>query len=332
MVERRAGKRGRVDTLIFAARSARGLLFAMILGVFAIPLRTSATTPASQSSPQSVSQIETFSVVLSSGRSLQAQLHFPAVIRPTRPLPAILVFGGFQNAARVLDEVTGLGLGRQAILASFDYPFSHPRRFQFPQSLALYGEARRMLHDTREGIQLLAERLSQDSRVQPGVVALGASLGAPLVAMEAPNSAAIREVVLIHGFGGMEQTLQRQLQRSTGPVLARWVSFFAWRASGLPEPEDEVRRLRADQSVFWIEADRDSFIPREASDSLREAIRGSRARLEVLRTPGDHVQPGSVHLMREIGAAAWKWLERVRMQSAREQRAGNEKHHDRESG
>ncbi len=326
MVELRAGKRGRFDTLISAARGAGVLLLAVMIGVSA--MRASAAMAAPPSEPQ----IETFVIALSSGRTLQAQVRFPAGFRPARPLPAILVFGGFQNAARVLDEVIELGLGRRAILASFDYPFSHPRRFRFPQSLMLYGEARRMLHDTREGIRVLAEKLSDDPRVEPGVVALGASLGAPLVAMEAPNSRAIREVVLIHGFGEMERTLERQLQKKTGRFLARVVSFIAWRASGLPEPEHEVRRLRADQSVFWVEAERDSFIPREASESLREAIRSSPARLEVLRTAGDHVQPGSVQLMHEIGAAAWKWLDRVRPQRARTQRAGNEKHHDRKSG
>jgi hypothetical protein len=332
MVELRAGERGRIQALISGAQDAGALLPSVLLLVLLGVAPASRQASAAKPEPLSSARIETLSIPLSSGRTLQAQLRFPAGFRASRPLPAIVVLGGFQNAARVLDEVTELGLGRQAILASFDYPFSSPRRFRFPESLALYGEARRMLHDTREGIGVLARKLSQDPRVQPGVVALGASLGAPLVAMEAPQSSVIREVVLIHGFGKIQRTLESQLRRSAGPTVARAISFLAWRASGLPEPEQEVRRLRADQSVFWIEAERDSFIPREASDSLREAIRSSPARLEVLRTPGDHVQPGSVQLMREIGAAAWRWLGRVRPLRAGAQRAGNEKEDHSNSG
>ena len=189
----------------------------------------------------------------------------------------------------------------------------------------------RSLRETLEAIPLLAAALARDARVEPGVVALGASLGAPLAAISAARAPEISQLILVHGFGRIPLVIERQLARGPGRgpgvraravrALAPLVSRAAWAASGLPDPEDEVRALRPGQSVFWVEAENDSFIPSQAAASLREVIGQSGAKVETLRTPGDHVQPGSVQLLREIGAQARAWLERVRRACASPHRA-----------
>lgn len=254
---------------------------------------------------------------LSSGRTIEARVRFPEKMHTT-PLPAVLVFGGFQNAARVLDEVAGLGLSDSMVLVGFDYPFTHPRRFEFPKSLLWYSEATRMLHDTIEGVVLLAERLSQDERIQPGIIALGASLGAPLVLAAAARSPQISQLILVHGFGDIPKTLSWQFEQSwqkrwkhgawLAPLVARPLAHLAWSLSGLRPPEESALELRASQQVLWIEAERDTFIPQSGRKGLREALLRSNASVAGMVTRGDHVQPGSRQLMRQIGSATRSWL------------------------
>ena len=138
----------------------------------------------------------------------------------------------------------------------------------------------------------------------------------------ASRSPRVSEVVLVHGFGNVRDVLQLQLERGLRKNFGGWdllarvssrvLASAAWSWSGLPEPENEAAHFRSEQSVLWIEAENDSFIPKEASRSLRESIQRSSAQIEVKRTAGDHVQPGSFQLMREIGSTVGQWLRSVR--------------------
>ncbi|MBU6374999.1 MAG: hypothetical protein KGQ59_03300 [Bdellovibrionales bacterium] len=311
MVEHRAGKRRG-----FSALKREGLQWGILLLGFALG-------PSKQAWSQSYE--EQLKLPLASGKILWARVRFPLdsetkKLRSTKP--AVMVFGGFQNAARVIDEVEHLELGREVILASFDYPFNHDRRFRFPQSLFLYPEVVGMLRDAIEGMGVLAELLTQDQRVEPGIIGLGASLGAPLMTIAASRSPRVSQVVLVHGFGNVPDVLQLQLERGLRKTFGGWdlparvssrvLASAAWYWSGLPEPEDEASHFRPEQSVLWIEAENDSFIPKAASKSLRESIQRSSARTEFKRTAGDHVQPGSFQLMREIGSTVGQWLRSVR--------------------
>ncbi|NDD90917.1 hypothetical protein EBZ37_02365 [bacterium] len=310
MVEHRACKRG-----VFSALKRLGIqLLVVWCGVFLFSDRAFAQAHE-----------ERLQLTLSSGKIIWARVRFPELTLQgdrTPPIPAVMVFGGFQNAARVIDEVEQLGLGKKVILASFDYPFEPPRQFRFPQSLFWYPKVVVMLREAIEGVGVLAEALSQDSRIEPGIVGLGASLGAPIMSIAAARSPRISEVVLVHGFGRVPNTLALQLERGLEKAFGNWdflarasarvLAYTAWHCSGLPAPEKEANKLRANQSVFWVEAENDSFVPKAASESLREAIRGSRARFEMKVTPGGHVQPGSLQLMRQIGSAVGEWLTLVR--------------------
>ncbi|MGK5086419.1 hypothetical protein WDW86_02580 [Bdellovibrionota bacterium FG-2] len=156
-----------------------------------------------------------------SGATLEAQiLVWPSgagKVSPKNKSPAILVFGGFQNAAKVLDLLTPhlakLGI-TDVVLASFDYPFDPPRKFEFPGSLKLAPQAKQMIHQTVDGIDALRVHLINKWNVDPHRITLiGASLGAPFTALAA-QPGLFPGLVFVHGFGEIQKTAQFQLEQS----------------------------------------------------------------------------------------------------------------------
>lgn len=230
-------------------------------------------------------------------------------------LPAVLVFGGFEEASKVLDLFEP---STPAIVASFDYPFAPPRKLEFPGSLKLLPVARRTVHGTLEGIQALVTALLARPDVDPArVTIVGASLGAPFALIAAGNDARVAGLVLIHGFGDVARTAQSRLEWTLGrrypALLARPLSWViaqgAWAYGGLGSPEKAARRLRPSQRVLMLQAAADSFIPVEVSDSLWVALSASSATSrQRLVLPGDHLQPGSGALLREIQGEVDRWM------------------------
>ena len=125
-------------------------------------------------------------LTLQSGLHVNAQLLLPDHhLGPTSnriPIPAFLVFGGFQDAARILDLLAPWVDRERVALASFDYPYTGPRKFVFPDSLSDVPKAKRMIGDTVEGIVLLYRALQTRNDIRSSeIILVGASLGAPFV-------------------------------------------------------------------------------------------------------------------------------------------------------
>ncbi|MCM2322679.1 MAG: prolyl oligopeptidase family serine peptidase [Oligoflexia bacterium] len=232
-------------------------------------------------------------------------------------LPALLVFGGFQEAGKVLELVHP---GRPVILASFDYPYRSPRKFHFPESLRHAPEVKQALRDTLRGIAELKAALLKRPDVDPGKLSiLGASFGAPFALAAAAESSAEPDfagVILVHGFGDVTGTARHQLLRSWKERFGFWTRPLAWLLTeaawsylDLEAPEAAARRLRAGQHVFVITAENDSFVPRQASEALWSALVSSRASAGREIMPGDHLQPGSGWLIERILGRVTQWME-----------------------
>lgn len=253
---------------------------------------------------------------LESGRQITASVAVPVHATPGKALPVLLVFGGFENAGRVLDLVQP---NSEVILASFDYPFDPPRKFSFPGSLAVAPQVKDMIRDTVEGIGILVKRLQARPDVDPRRIAIvGASLGSPFVLAAAAENPDLRWIAIVHGFGDIPATAAHQLLRAwqgkLGPLAflpAALVATGAWFYLGAPSPERMAEALRPSQNVVMITADGDTFIPRKASESLWMAIERSEASRLRIRMPGDHLQPGSDQLISEIMKKIQNWLEKT---------------------
>lgn len=266
------------------------------------------------------------------GQKITAQIRVPVVRaigrspgamarrQPTPRYPALLVFGGFQEAAKVL---TLLSPDFPIILASFDYPFSPPRKFEFPGSLRFGPEVKAMGVGTLEGIRHLRAKLSERPDVDPAkITVVGASLGAPFAVAAAAQDPALKGLVIVHGFGDLSKTAMHQLGRSWERKWVGWKKPLAWPLAWLvaqfggwyldfPEPETMAGQLRTGQSALMIQASEDTFIPKECSDSLWNGLQKSSAQVERWVMPGDHIQPGSDRLIKEIMMRIAGWMNQV---------------------
>lgn len=262
---------------------------------------------------------ETIPLILASGRIIEARLDLPHP-RPAagRRIPVVLVFGGFQKAGQVIELLRGAGLGEGYALASFDYPFDLPRKVLWPDSLFWIPRLHRMVHETFEGIILLSRRLGSDPRLDPDrVIGLGASLGAPMVLGAAARGARLTRLALVHGFGDFERSVAWQFERpwsrswGAASFLARPASHLLSHAllwqSGFGQAEDWAAALPAGLPVLQIRASEDEFVPREAIDSLEEALRRSKATVRFARTDGGHLQPGAEATLRQVGGILQDW-------------------------
>jgi hypothetical protein len=87
---------------------------------------------------------------------------------------------------------------------------------------------------------------------------------------------------------------------------------MSWFYLGIDEPESNARKLSARQDALMITAENDSFIPRASSDALWQALQSSEARKSRLIMPGDHLMPGSDHLIEQIMRRIQTWMDSFR--------------------
>ncbi len=246
-------------------------------------------------------------LTLQSGLHVNAQLLLPDHhLGPTSnriPIPAFLVFGGFQDAARILDLLAPWVDRERVALASFDYPYTGPRKFVFPDSLSDVPKAKRMIGDTVEGIVLLYRALQTRNDIRSSeIILVGASLGAPFVLQAAANDPSIQKTALLHGFGQVERIAHIQLQAGfvrkgwptwlAGPVS--WIlARSAWWYLGQPSPELSAELLGPNQRVLYVTAVEDSIIPLDAREALWQGLRRSKAVVSRVDISGDHFAAGS---------------------------------------
>jgi dienelactone hydrolase len=258
-------------------------------------------------------RVETIPLTLHDGRAVVAQLRIPG--DATRPLPALMLFGGFRSAARVLDKVH---TDRSVVWATFDYPFEPPRKFRFPSSLKHAPEARAAIHGAFDGIGELYQALARHRAVDPArITVVGASAGAPFAIVGAARNP-IPGVILVQGMGDVpaviENILHRKYREQYGdwvawPArwLARWINWYC----EIPDIAAQARQLRASQKALMFTAAQDDFIPKPATESLWTALQASDAHVERIDLEGLHLGVGDDSArIADILQRAMQWLER----------------------
>lgn len=260
---------------------------------------------------------ERIPIALPSGKEVDLRIRIPSEA-PSEKLPALAVFGGFQEAGKVLDLIDP---PEPVVLASFDYPFEGERRFRFPSGLKLLPRMKGTIVDTLRGVPLALRVLAAHRRVDPTrITLLGASVGAPFALVGASESEFARGLVLIHGFGQVPETIEAQLRHfwfregsSVPGFLAGPISWLlsrgAWIYLGEDSPENRALNLKPEQKIFVVDASDDSFIPAPAREAQWLALKNSPAgSVDRLILPGDHLQPGAQDLIRTIMARVVEWM------------------------
>jgi hypothetical protein len=256
---------------------------------------------------------EKISLALDDGRVVAATIRRPDDEIPRR-LPAIMLFGGFQNAARVLERVQA---DRPLIWATFDYPFTPPRKFHFPASLKYAPEARAAIHGSFDGVVKLHQALKTRGDVDPKrITVVGASAGAPFATVGAARSD-IPGAILVQGFGDITPVFQNLLTRKYREKYGDWIQWPAlWLAKWMvwyceiPDIAAHARQLRGSQRVLMVTASEDTFIPRASSEALWTALEQSRAVHQRIDLEGLHLGVGDDReRIADILERSLQWME-----------------------
>ncbi len=262
----------------------------------------------------SFAETTTYSLELKPGLTVQAQLKRTGP-HSKGPLPVFLIFGGFEEAGKVLEL---LNPQVPSILASFDYPFQGHRRFVFPDSLGQISDFKASIDLTLVAIDRLVEKLRTLSFVdQDRIAIVGASFGAPFAIRGAARNPHLTTIIVVHGFADVPKAIEHRLNQLWSNRLGSFTPFAAWAVSRAariyldpPEPMIDGPKLQAHQKVLVVEAIEDRFIPADSRLKLLKALQSSSAQVTHLPMPGDHLQPGSEKLIEEIMAHALDWLKR----------------------
>lgn len=256
---------------------------------------------------------EKLNLVLDDGRVVTATLRRRDDDMPRR-LPAIMLFGGFQNAAKVLERVQ---TDRDVLWATFDYPFDPPRKFHFPSSLRYAPEAQAAMRGSFDGVVKLHEALRKRGDVDPRrITVVGASAGAPFATVGAAR-AGIPGLILVQGFGDVRSVFQNVLARKYRDKYGDWVEHPArWLACWLtwylevPDIAAHARQLKREQKVLMFTAAHDSFIPKPATEALWTALQESPAETTRVDLDGLHLGVGDDRArIAEILEHAMQWME-----------------------
>jgi len=256
---------------------------------------------------------ETLTLKLDDGREVPAQLRIPADAKG--PLPALMLFGGFRRAGKVLDLVRS---DRPVAWATFDYPFEPPRKFRFPASLLDAPAARAAIHGAFEGVVKLYEALARHPAVDPKrITVVGASAGAPFATVGAARSP-IPGVILVQGMGDVTAVIENLIYRKYRARYGEWVRWPSrWLAEWInwyceiPDIAAQARQLRASQKVLMFTASDDDFIPKAATESLWTALQVSDAKVERVDLEGLHLGVGDDSArIADLLQRSMQWLER----------------------
>jgi dienelactone hydrolase len=256
---------------------------------------------------------EKLALRLDDGRVLEATVRVPD--GASGRLPALMLFGGFRGAARVLDKVH---TPRPIVWASFDYPFEPPRKFSFPESLGHAPEARAAIHGSFEGIGKLYRALAAHPRVDPArITVAGASAGAPFALVGAARDP-IPGVLLVQGTGDVpaviENLIARKYRAKHGDWVnlpSRWLALWIDWYCEIPDMAAQARALRRSQRVLVITATQDDFVPKAATEALWQALGESEAARERIDIEGIHLGVGDDSArIADILERSMRWMEK----------------------
>jgi dienelactone hydrolase len=262
---------------------------------------------------------ERLSLRLASGTEVQVRLQRAS--DSTARLPAIVVLGGLERGARVVDLIPRT---TEAVLVGFDYPFALPEHVSWTELLPLARRIEKGIGETIETLgrlhALLARRADIDS---DRLTIVGVSLGAPFAVVAAARQD-WRGLVIIDGFGDLPRTVRYQFARRWQPRYGLLGEVLAWLAQtaamqliDVPEPEAAARSLRANQHVYMIDARNDEFVPERSRESLREALRQSEAQSTFETMPGRHIRSNEGQVIAQLYEEARAWMQREGLLAAR---------------
>ena len=274
----------------------------------AVALLAAVLVPAGASAGE-----EHLTLRLASGTQVQVRLLRTS--DSTGPLPAVVVLGGLERGAAVVDVVPPTA---EAVLVGFDYPFALPQQVRLTEVVSLARTLSKGIAETLEAVGRLQALLAARRDIDPArLTIVGVSLGAPFAVIGAARHD-FRGLVIIDGFGDVPRTLRHQFARRwrerygglLGDALAWAAQKLALWLVDVPDLEGAARGLRADQSVYMVNAQDDEFVPEESRRSLREALSQSRAQVTVETTPGGHVRGRNEQAVAQLYAMARRWMSR----------------------
>lgn len=228
------------------------------------------------------------------------------------PRPAIVVLGGFDGAARVLDTVP---TDAPVVLASFPYPWDAPERLTLRGLPSTLRSFRLGVDRSFAAQDALVALLRAQADVDPErVILVGASAGAPFVTIGASGVTA-NALIIVQGFGDLPRTIARQfdlsLEQKRGPWLRPFTAIFSrmlvWWLD-LPAPEHHARDLHAGMPVLMVTADGDERVPQHATQTLWRALQKSDAAVTRIDRPGGHLRGFGDPEITAILQEALDWL------------------------
>lgn len=256
-------------------------------------------------------ELSTIKLPLSGGHELEVLIHAPA--QAEQPLPAVVIFGGLQAGAGVLEVVAGQA---PVVAASFAYPYQPPAKLGWRNALGAVKDFGLGVDRTFEGIAELIALLRSRADVDPQRITLvGASAGAPFASISAARLN-VPGLVVVQGFGDVPSVLARQGELALRkrdrelwiPLLKPVARLLSWWLE-LPAPERYALQLRTGQRVLMITAQDDERVPAAAADLLWEGFQASGAQATRLDLPGAHLRGLGDPKINEILVHALRWMQ-----------------------
>jgi len=262
---------------------------------------------------------ERLALRLTSGTEVQVRLQRASDSKAR--LPAIVVLGGLERGAAVIDLIPRTA---EAVVVGLDYPFAMPERVSWTDVLPLARRIEKGVQETLETLGRLHVLLTRRADIDSDrLTIVGVSLGAPFAVVSAARQD-WHGLVIIDGFADLPRTVRYQFARRwrpryglPGEVLAWLVQTAAMQLIDVPEPEAAARSLRQDQHVYMIDAREDEFVPEQSRESLREALRQSEAQLTFEMMPGRHIRAHEGQVIAQLYEEARAWMQREGLLAAK---------------
>jgi dienelactone hydrolase len=241
------------------------------------------------------------------GWSVDGYLRVPRNPDPGRP--TVVVLGGIGTGRRAAELVR---TREPHVVVGLDYPWTGPRRPNLLHIARRLPDIRRAVLLTPAALLLAADYLAghaptTDGADGPGLIAIGASFGAPFALAAAAADPRYDTALLIHGGGDLRRLVRWNLHRRY-PHAPLWLADIGARVLEPVEPTDHAPRL-APRPLILVNGLHDDRIPAECVSALYAAAREPKT-LVWLPTP--HIRPHDDALLQATAEAAVRVLDAVR--------------------
>lgn len=220
------------------------------------------------------------------------------------PLPAVVIVTRFGELEFIFSEIN---LPENLIFVGIEAPSLLFDGKSYFTSFDKLKKMKMSFLNIDEQIDITMQKLRTDRRVDNQRISImGFNEGNLFVLNAMTRNIDLANIMILQGFGKVADVIKVQLENVDSWNPFKWlVAKFIWYYLGYPSPEESIRKAQPRLKMLYLSNENDVRVPLHAIQSLKDAIKGSSARVTLISYPQNVAE---VTVTEKMFHSALEWL------------------------